>query len=106
VRGPHRLIVIQRTRRDLLRRILQESERWPAGTAVVLDRRGADRRVTDRSIEAERRRGSRRAAPDPMWQTDGFIIVETAVLPKEAVLLSAARQPVGPEVGPELDVAI
>lgn len=96
VQSPHRLIVVKWDRRDTLRTILDSPERWPAGTAVMLDRRHGERRVRTQSTTIERRTRLRRAEPDSMWSTHGFIMVETPTLPQQAVLLPAPRSNAGP----------
>ncbi len=47
------------------------------------DRRERDRRVIVQEVSMERRKRQRRAEPDSMWYTHGFIVVETAEPPEE-----------------------
>jgi hypothetical protein len=56
-----------------------------------LDRRKAERRVQAQRTGIERRQRLRRAEPDAMWQTHGFIVVETPTLPQAAIVLPAPR---------------
>ena len=82
-----RLIIVQRTHRTVLQAILQNPDRWPARSAVMLDRRLRERRVKIQQVALERRRGQRRVEPDAMWHTHGFIVVETPSTPNEAIPL-------------------
>jgi hypothetical protein len=93
---PHRLIIVNRDRRDTLHSILDAPERWPVGTAVMLDRRKAERRVLTQRMSLERRQRARRAEPDSQWHTHGFIVVETPTLPKQAIVLPVPRPFPGP----------
>jgi hypothetical protein len=93
---PFRLIVVSRDRRDTLHAILDAPERWPVGTAVMLDRRKAERRVQAQRTAFERRQRPRRAEPDTMWRTHGSIVVETPTLPKQAIVLPVPRPSPGP----------
>jgi hypothetical protein len=88
VEQPWRLIVVQRTYRDVLQGILRNPDRWPARSAVMPDRRHRERRVRLQQVTIERRRSQRRTEPDPMWYTHGFMVVETPALPTEAILLN------------------
>jgi hypothetical protein len=83
-----RLIVVQRTHHAVLQGILQNLDRWPAHSAVMRDRRQRDRRVRMQQMTMERRRSQRRAEPDAMWYTHGFIVIETPGLPMEAIPLN------------------
>jgi hypothetical protein len=96
VQSPYRLIVVSRDRRDTLHSILDAPERWPVGTAVMLDRRTGERRVQAQRTTIERRQRPRRAEPDTMWRTPGFIVVETPSLPKQAIVLPVPRPNPGP----------
>jgi hypothetical protein len=89
--GLFRLIVVRHDRPDTLRNILDAADRWPPGTAVMLDRRHHERRKQSRQTTLERRRWPRRAQPDAMWYTHGFIVVETPRIPRQAVWLSVAE---------------
>lgn len=71
----------------MLQGILQNADRWPAHSAVMLDRRHRDRRGRMQQVTIERRRSQRRAEPHAMWYTHGFVVVETAGLPMEAARL-------------------
>jgi DNA-binding NarL/FixJ family response regulator len=82
-----RLIVVRRDRPETLRDILAGTNRWPPGTAVMLDRRHGERRTQSQRVMLERRRGPRRAEPDAMWHTHEFIVVETQRIPRQAALL-------------------
>jgi hypothetical protein len=68
----------------------------------MLDRRKAERRVLTQRMSIERRQRLRRAEPDAMWQTHGFIVVETPTLPKQAIVLPVPRPNPGPRL-PESD---
>jgi hypothetical protein len=87
MRRPFQLIVVRRDRPETLRNILGGTDRWPHGTAVMLDRRVGERRTQSQQVMLERRHGPRRAEPDAMWHTHGFIVVETQRIPRQAVLL-------------------
>jgi hypothetical protein len=82
-----RMIVVRREEPDTLKMILNSSGRWPAGTALMLDRRERERRSLQRQMTIERRERQRRAEPDPMWYTHRFIVVETERLPIQAMRL-------------------
>jgi hypothetical protein len=82
-----RLIVVRRDRPETLRNILAGTDRWPLGTAVMLDRRHGERRTQSQRVTLERRRGPRRSEPDAMWHTHEFIVVETQRIPRQAALL-------------------
>jgi hypothetical protein len=84
-----RLIVVQRSHRAVLQGILQNPDRWPARSGVMVDRRQRERRVRMQHMTIERRRGQRRAEPHAMWYTHGFIVIESAGLPAEAIPLNA-----------------
>ena len=84
---PWRLIVVQPTHRAILHGILQNPDRWPERSAVMLDRRRDERRVRVQQVARERRRHPRRREPDAMWYTHGFIVVETDGLPGLAARL-------------------
>jgi hypothetical protein len=71
---------------------LRSLYRWPAGTAVMMDRRERERRVLHLQVIVERRQCQRRAEADVKWHSHGFVIVETDQLPLEARRLDA-----GPE---------
>jgi hypothetical protein len=88
VEQPWRLIVVQRTHRAVLQGILQNPDRWPARSAVMVDRRHRERRVRIQQVTIERRRSQRRVEPDAMWYTHGFIGIETPGLPTEAIALN------------------
>jgi hypothetical protein len=71
------LVVVRRDRPDTLLNILGTTDRWPPATAVMLDRRVGERRTQSQQATIDLRRGPRRAEPDAMWHTHGFIVVET-----------------------------
>jgi hypothetical protein len=87
MRLPARLIVIRRGDGDTFKRVLAAPDRWPAGTAVMFDRRGRERRVLLRHVPLERRRHQRRAEPDAAWHAQGLTVAETMGIPVQAVLL-------------------
>ncbi len=87
VTSPYRLVVVRQDRSAILQAILHSPDRWPAGSAVMLDRRLREQRTRTRPVAIERRRGPRRAAPDATWHTHGFIVVHVAELPREAIRL-------------------
>jgi hypothetical protein len=89
VEQPWRLIVVQRTQRAVLQGILQNPDRWPAHSAVLVDRRHRERRVRIQQVTIERRRSQRRAEPHAMWYTHGFMVIETPSLPMEAIRLNS-----------------
>jgi hypothetical protein len=82
-----RLIVVRSDRPETLVNILGARDRWPPGTAVMLDRRVGERRTRSQQATLARRRGPRRAEPDAMWHTHEFIVVETQRMPHKAVSL-------------------
>ena len=86
-----RLIVVRPTYPAVLQGILQNPDRWPERSAVMIDRRYAERRVRVQQVALERRRGPRRREPDAMWYTHGFIVVETDELPTQATRLDNLR---------------
>jgi hypothetical protein len=85
-----RLIVVQRTHRAVLEGILQNPDRWPARSAVMVDRRQQERRVRIQQVAIERREGQRRAEPPDMWYTHGFMVIETPEIPVGAIRLNSA----------------
>jgi len=87
MRAPSRMIVVRRGESDTFKMILNSPDRWPAGTALMLDRRGQERRVLQQQVAIERRQRQRRAEPDAMWYTHNFIVVETELLPIQAMRL-------------------
>ena len=91
VERPWRLIIVQPTYRAVLQGILQNPDRWPERSAVMMDRRYAERRVRVQQVALERRRGQRRREPDAMWYTHGFIVVETDGLPTQATRLDTLQ---------------
>ena len=84
---PYHLIIVRRDRPEVLRAILDSRQRWPAGTAVMLDRRRGERRVRALRVLAERRGRQRRADLDPAWHTHGFVVREVPRVPTEAAVL-------------------
>jgi hypothetical protein len=94
---PYRLVIVRRDRSDVLRAILQSRQGYPAGTAIMFDRRRTDRRVRTLQIGTERRVRHRRADLDPAWHAYGFIVVEVARLPLESAILQPRAS--GPEFG-------
>jgi hypothetical protein len=93
VRGLYRLFVVRRDRPDTLRAIIAGSEHWPAGTAVMLDRRGQFAGAETRRMASDPHSRERRANPDSMWHTYGFAIVETTTVPSQAVILCEPAHP-------------
>jgi hypothetical protein len=87
VLGPYRLIIVQRDRIGVFRTLLASGHRWPAGTAIMLDRRYGERRVRAQQMLTERRQRLRRADLPAQWYTQGFTIVEVATLPSQAAIL-------------------
>ncbi len=61
---PHRLIIVRREHAAILSAILHYPDRWPPGTAVMLDRRAPERRSSIDRRDAERRRPARRHVAD------------------------------------------
>jgi hypothetical protein len=89
VEQPWRLIVVQRTHRVVLQAILQNPDRWPSRSAVMVDRRQRERRVRIEQVTVEQRQSRRRAEPGVGWYTHGFIVIETPELPIEAIRLNS-----------------
>jgi hypothetical protein len=88
LRSSNCLIVVQRTHRAVLQGILQNPDRWPTRSAVMVDRRHRERRLRMQQVTIERRRSQRRAEPHAMWYTHGFMVIETPGLPTEAIALN------------------
>lgn len=84
VRRPLYLVIVKRGETGLFEELQQSLDRWPEGTRVIWDRRERDRRVVTQEVTPERRMRSRRAEPDSMWHTHGFIVVETTGPPERA----------------------
>ena len=83
-----RLIVVRRGDSEIFASILNAGDRWPAGTALMVDRRERERRVLlQQRVTLERRKRQRRGEPHPMWYSYGFMVVETVRLPVQAILL-------------------
>lgn len=95
--SPYRLIVVRRDRPDVLRRILESRQAWPAGTGIMFDRRRTERRVRAQRVLTDRRAGQRRAEPDPAWYVYGFVVKEVARLPVESAVLQPRGS--GPDFG-------
>jgi hypothetical protein len=55
----------------------------------MFDRRERERRVLRLQVNFERRQRERRAEPDAMWHTPGFIVVETTEFPLQSIRLDA-----------------
>jgi hypothetical protein len=86
--GRHRLIIVSRREREILKSILHSADHWPPTTAVMLDRRGDDRRVLRQQVVIERRQRQRRREPEPIWYTYRLMVVRMDDLPAQAVVLS------------------
>jgi hypothetical protein len=84
---PYRLIIVRRDRPDVLRRILESRQGWPAGTGIMLDRRRTERRVRALQVRIDRRARQRRAELDPAWYIHGFVVKDVARLPAESAVL-------------------
>ena len=87
VRDPYRLIIVRRDRPEVLQAILNSRQQWPAGTAVMLDRRRGDRRVRALRVLTERRGRQRRTDLSPAWHTYGFVVMRVTRLPAESAVL-------------------
>ncbi|MBI4011895.1 MAG: hypothetical protein HY359_06285 [Candidatus Rokubacteria bacterium] len=69
------LVIVRRGETQVFERLQAEFARGPKGAQVIWDRRVRDRRVIIQDVEAERRRGERRAPLDAtMWTTRGYIV--------------------------------
>ncbi len=88
MRAARRLIVVRRGEVGIFRALQESLDRWPEGTQVIWDRRVRDRRALVRPVTLERRRTQRRAEPDSMWYTHGFIVVETTQAPEQPAVSS------------------
>jgi len=64
MRVPSRLIIVRRGESALFTTILNSGNRWPARTALMVDRRERERRVLLQQVTVERRRRQRRVEPD------------------------------------------
>jgi len=64
---PHRLIIVRRDHAAILAAILHNPDRWPPGSAVMLDRRAPERRGPLPPGSTDQRPRERRAAPDTIW---------------------------------------
>jgi hypothetical protein len=78
-----RLIIVRRGEAGIFQAVQDNLDRWPKGTRVIWDRRERERRVMIRPVTLERRQSERRTAPDPMWYTHGFIVVEAIQPPPD-----------------------
>jgi hypothetical protein len=78
------VVVVRRGETRLFQELQSSLDRWPEGTAVVWDRRHADRRTVVQEVSIERRRRQRRAEPDSMWYSHGFVVVEATEPPEES----------------------
>ena len=85
--------MVRRDRPGIFDAIVSGIGRWPAGTAVIWDRRQGERRSAVRLVLTERRRTERRDAPASMWHAHGFVLVETDRLPAEAIRLQPLTAP-------------
>jgi hypothetical protein len=71
------LIVVRRDQPDLFQALLASTAGDPM-VQVILDRRQRDRRVILRDVDTDRRRrADRRAAPDTLWLSRGFLVTRT-----------------------------
>jgi hypothetical protein len=71
------LIVVSRDQPDLYRALVA-STLGDQTVQVILDRRQRDRRVILRDVDTDRRRRTdRRAAPDALWLSRGFLVART-----------------------------
>jgi hypothetical protein len=84
----HRLIIVRRGEREILKSILQSADHWPPTTAVMLDRRNGDRRILRQQVILERRQRQRRRQPEAIWYSHRFMVVRTDAFPVQAVVLS------------------
>jgi len=84
---PHRLIIVRRDHAAILSAILHNPDRWPPGSAVMLDRRAPERHGPLPPGSTDQRPRERRAAPDTIWLTQGFTVVHVEHLPAEAIRL-------------------
>jgi hypothetical protein len=84
----HRLIIVRRGEREILKSILHSADHWPPTTAVMLDRRNGDRRVLRQQMLVERRQRQRRRQPEAIWYSHRFMVVRTGAFPVQAVVLS------------------
>ncbi len=75
-RLPRYLVVIREGAVEIFEGLQRTLGREETTIAVIWDRRKRDRRVIIQDFVPERRRGERRAPPDTMWDTHGFIVVE------------------------------
>lgn len=89
MRSPQRLIIVARSHRAVLEAVAIP-DGWPTGTAIMLDRRHAERRTRVKRIAIERRERPRRAPPAATWHTLGFIMVEMDRLPPQAILVDGS----------------
>jgi len=84
VRRPRYIVIVRRGETRLYEELQTNLDRWPEGTTVIWDRRERDRRVITQDVTIERRRRQRRAEPDSMWYTHGFVVVETTEPPEQS----------------------
>jgi hypothetical protein len=91
-----RLIIVSRGERDILRSVLHAADQWPPTTAVMLDRRGDDRRAVLRQVMVDRRRQQRRRTPEGIWYSHRFMVVKIDAFPVQAVMLSPPESSEGP----------
>jgi hypothetical protein len=75
------VVIVRRGEPQLYQALLDGLDRWPEGTTVMWDRRERERRRISQDVTLERRQRHRRAEPESMWYTHGFIVVETTEPP-------------------------
>jgi hypothetical protein len=83
------LIIVRRDRPEVMRAILDSRARWPAGTAIMFDRRYTDRRRRRFPVPeaGERRVCQRRVALELAALAQGYLVAEVATIPPQAAIL-------------------
>jgi hypothetical protein len=84
-RFPHYLVVVRDGETQLFEDLKTQLAREPYPAVLIWDRRRAERRTTAQRVGRERRIGERRTAPDPMLETDGFLVTVTADPPVDGI---------------------
>jgi PAS domain S-box-containing protein len=77
---PPFVAIVRRGERGLFEALRQTLEA-PGLARVQWDRRAGERRTRREAATPDRRRGARRRAPDPMWETLGFVLVPRGAVP-------------------------
>jgi hypothetical protein len=89
--APHYLIIVRAGLTQVFDALKQHLAQEPYPTTLIWDRRRGDRRVKSLGGGPGRRRSERRAPPDSIWETHGFVVAEMERPPLEGT--DAYRNP-------------